>query len=42
MTKVEDNQRILKATREKLVISMGSPLIVSADFSAEIFQAGRE
>ena len=39
MPKVKDKQRILKAAREKqLVTSRGVPIRLSADFSKEILQ----
>ena len=40
MAKVKDKQRILKAAREKqLVTYRGIPIILSADFSKETLQA---
>ena len=42
MPKVQDKERILKASREKqLVTYRGVPIGVSADFSKEILQARR-
>ena len=43
MAKVKDKERILKAAREKQrVIHKGSPIRLSADFSAETLEAIRE
>ena len=43
MPKVKDRDRILKAAREKkLVTYRGVPIRLSADFSKEILQAGRD
>ena len=43
MGKIKVKERILKAAREKqLVMYKGTPIRLSADFSAEIFQARRE
>ena len=43
MPKVKDKERILKEVREKqLVTYKGTPIKLSADFSAETFQARRE
>ena len=40
MTKIKDEERILKATRERqLVTYKGYPIKMSADFSTETFQA---
>ena len=42
MQKVKDKERILKAAREKkLVTYRGVPMRLSADFSKETLQAGR-
>ena len=43
MPKVKDNERILKAAREKqLVTHSGVPIRLSADFSKETLQARRD
>ena len=43
MLKVKDKERILKAVREKqLVTYRGVPIILSADFSKETLQARRD
>ena len=43
MTKLKDKERILKATREKQVVTYkGAPITLSSDFSSETFQARRE
>ena len=43
MPKVKDKERILKAAREKkLVTYRGVPIRLSADFSKETFQARRD
>ena len=43
MQKVKDKERILKAAREKqLVTYKGAPIRLSADFSKETFQASRD
>ena len=43
MPKVKDKERILKAAREKQVITYrGVPIRVSPDFSKETFQARRD
>ena len=43
MPKVKDKDRILKAAREKqLVTYRGVPIRLSADFSKETLQAGRD
>ena len=43
MSKVKHKERILKAAREKqLVTYRGVPIRLSADFSKEVFQAKRE
>ena len=43
MPKVKDKQRILNAAREKQVITYrGVPIRLSADFSKETLQAGRD
>ena len=43
MPKVKDKEQILKAAREKkLVTSRGVPIKLSADFSKETFQARRD
>ena len=43
MTKFKDNEKILKATREKQVITYkGAPNRLSSDFSTETFHARRE
>ena len=43
MPKVKDKERILKAAREKkLVTYRGVPIRLSADFSKEILQARRD
>ena len=43
MTKIKDKERVLKAARGKqLVTHKGTPIRLSADFSAETLQARRE
>ena len=43
MSRLKDNGRILKAAREKQVVTYkGAPLRLSSDFSTETFQATRE
>ena len=43
MAKVNDNERILKAAKEKQSVTYkGTPIRLSADFSAETLQARRE
>ena len=43
MTSLNDKERILKATREKQVVTYkGAPVRLSSDFSAETFQARRD
>ena len=43
MTRLKENERILKATREKQVVTYKEvPIRLSSDFSTETFQAGRE
>ena len=43
MKKIKDKERILKATSEKQqIIYKGSPIRLSADFSAETLQARKE
>ena len=43
MAKVKDKERILKAAREKQSVNYkGTPIRLSADFSAETLQARRE
>ena len=43
MTEIKDKERTLKAEREKqLVTYKRTPIILSADFSAETLQARRE
>ena len=43
MERLKDEDRILKATREKQVVTYkGAPIRLSSDFSTEIFQARRE
>jgi len=43
MAKLNDEERILNAAREKQSVTyMGTPISVSAYFSAEILQARRE
>ena len=42
MTRLEDKERILKATREKQVVThKGAPIKLSSDFSTEMFQTRR-
>ena len=42
LPKIKDKERILKATREKEIVTYkGVPLGLSADFSKETLQAGR-
>ena len=42
MTRLKDKERILKATREKQVVTdKGAPIRLSSDFSTETFQATR-
>ena len=43
MTRLKGKERILKATREKLVVTYkGVPNRLSSDYSTETFQARRE
>ena len=43
MTKVKDNERILKTTREKQVVTYkGAPIRLASDYSTETFQSRRE
>ena len=43
MVKLKDKERILKATREKQVVTYkGTPIRLSSDFSIEAFQARRD
>ena len=43
MTKIKDKEKILKAAREKKQITFkGTPVRLSADFSADTLQARRE
>ena len=43
MTRFKDKERILKATREKQVVTYkGAPTRLSSDYSAETFQARTE
>ena len=43
MAKIKDKEKILKPAREKqLVMYKGTPISLSADFSAETLQARRE
>ena len=43
MTRLEDKERILKATREKQVVThKGAPIKLSSDFSTETLQARRQ
>ena len=43
MSKVKDKERILKAEREKHVVTYkGCPIRLSPDFSKETFQARRD
>ena len=43
LTKIKDNEKILKAARQKQHITYnGIPIRLSADFSAETLQARRE
>ena len=43
MPKVKDKERILKAGRERQVVTYkGVPITLSADFSKETLQAGRD
>ena len=43
MTRFKDEERILKAAKEKqVVINKGASIRLSSDFSTEIFQARRE
>ena len=43
LTKIKEKEKILKATREKQQITYkGTPIRLSADFSAETLQARRE
>ena len=43
MAKLENKERILKAAREKqLITCKGAPIRMSSDFSTEIFQARRD
>ena len=42
MAKLKDKERLLKATREKQVVTyIGAKIRVSSDFSTETFQARR-
>ena len=43
MTRLKDNERILKVAREKWGVTFkGAPIRLSSDFSTEVFQAIRE
>ena len=43
MTKIKDKEKLLKAAREKRQITQnGTPIRLTADFSAETLQARRE
>ena len=43
MTRLKDKERILKAAREKQVVTYkGAPIRLSPDFSTETFQARRK
>ena len=43
MTRLKDKERILKAKREKqIVTNEETPITLSSDYSSEIFQARRE
>ena len=43
LTKIKDKEKILKAAREKKQITYkGTPIRLSADFSAETVQANRD
>ena len=43
LTKIKDKEKLFKATREKQqIIYKGTPIRLTADFSAEILQARRE
>ena len=43
MTRLKDKERILKATREKQVVTYkGAPIRLASDYSTETFQAKRE
>ena len=43
MAKFKDKKRILKAAREKQIVTYkGAPIRLSSDFSTETFQARRE
>ena len=42
LTKINDKEKILKATREKQIIHRGIPIMLSADFSAEILKAKKQ
>ena len=43
LTKIKDKEKILKAAREKKQVTYkGTPIRLSADFSAETLQARRE
>ena len=43
MAKLKDKERILKAAREKQVVTCnGEPIRLSSDYSTETFQATRE
>ena len=43
LTKIKDKEKLLKATREKQQITdKGTPMRLTADFSAETLQARRE
>ena len=43
LAKIKDKEKLLKATREKQqIIYKGTPIRLTADFSAETLQARRE
>ena len=43
LTKIKDKEKLLKATREKQQVTYkGTPIRLTADFSAETLQARRE
>ena len=43
LTRLKDKERILKAAREKQVVTYeGTPITLSSDFSTETFQARRK
>ena len=43
LTRFKDKERILKATREKQVVTYkGAPIRLTSDYSTETFQARRE